>query len=170
MFLTTGRAAADELLGRVRARWSMADVVAFANDEDRDWLRARHPDVDLRRDKPPGGKVAFVRALRREAFAEVVVAWHGGERLQPLRLVALALGRRAVAIDERGRERRVAWWAPWSWGPHLLRRGVTADPLQVARLGAAAYRATIGLLLAVAWLPLRLWLLRGRRHRPGRAA
>ncbi|MBL9078479.1 MAG: hypothetical protein JNL08_13300 [Planctomycetes bacterium] len=168
MFLTCDRAAADALLARVRARWPDALLVGFANDEDRDWLAARHATVELRRDKPPGGRLAFVRALRRERFAEVVVAWHGGERLQPLRLAALALGRLALATDERGNERRVGWWRPWTWGPHLLRRGLTADPLFVARCLAACYRATLGLVLALVWLPLRLAVLRlcGRPGRP----
>lgn len=170
LFLTAPRAAADELLQRSRARWPDATLVAFANDEDREWLAARHPDAELRRDKPPGGKVAFVRALRREAFDRVVVAWHGGERFQPLRLVALALGRPVHAFDERARERRVVWWQPWTFGPHLLRRGVALDPLQVARWLAAGYRATIGLLLALLLLPLRLLLARAHRRGPGRAA
>lgn len=170
LFLTTGRAEADALLGRCRARWPDATLVAFANDEDREWLAAQHAGVELRRDKPPGGKKAFVEALRREAFDQVVVAWHGGERFQPLRLVALLLGRPVLALDERRRERRVAWWQPWTWGPHLLRRGLTLDPLLVARWLATCYRSTVGLLLALLWLPLRLAAARSHRRPPGRAA
>jgi len=170
VFLTTDREAADQLLARVRADWPDAAIVGFANDEDREWLAARHAAIELRRDKPPGGKPAFVKSLRREAFDRVVVAWHGGERFQPLRLVALALGRPALAIDDRGRERRVIWWQPWTWAPHLLRRGLRADPLYVARLAASCYRASIGLLLALVWLPLRLLGARAHRRRPGPAA
>jgi hypothetical protein len=170
LFLTTTRAAADALLQQARTRWPDAAVIAFANDEDRDWLSSRHPGIELCRDKPPGGKLAFVRALRRQAFDRIVVAWHGGERLQPLRLVALLLGRPALAIDERGREWSAAWWQPWTWLPHLLRRGVTAEPLLVARLLAACYRATIGLAIALAWLPLRLLWQRRPGRGPGRAA
>lgn len=170
VFLTAEREAADRLLARVRADWPDAAVVALANDEDREWLAARHAGVELRRDKPAGGKLAFVKAMRRESFDLVVVAWHGGERLQPLRLVALALGSPVRVSDERGRLRAVAWWQPWTWAPHLLRRGLGADPLHVARLGAACYRATLGLLLAIVWLPLRLLLARSARRGPGRAA
>lgn len=169
VFATAAREAADELLRLARARWPQAILVAFANDEDREWLAARHPTVELHRDKPPGGKLAFVKALRREGFDQALVAWHGGERFQPLRLVALAVGGPVLAIDDRGRERRVTWWQPWTWGPHLLQRGLRADPLQVARLVAACYRVTFGLVLALLWLPLRLLLVRWPR-RTGPAA
>jgi hypothetical protein len=170
VFLTADREAADRLLARVRSHWPEAALVAFANDEDREWLAARHAATELRRDKPPGGKLAFVKWLRREAFDQVVVAWHGGERLQPLRLVALALGSPVLAIDDRDRQRRVVWWQPWTWAPHLLRRGLRADPLVVARCVAVCYRVTFGVVVALLWLPLRLALARSRSRRPGPAA
>lgn len=162
VFLTADRDRAAALLARCRQRWPDAALVAFANDVDRLWLAERHPGAELRRDKPPGGKLKFVRALRAERFDHVVVAWHGGERLQPLRVVALALGRPAFAVDERDRERRVVWWQPWTWAGHALRRGVKADPLAVARGIASLYRATLGALVAVVWLPLRRALQRAR--------
>lgn len=166
VFLTTDRERADRLLTEVCAAAPGAAVVAFANDGDRDWLAARHAPVELRRDKPPGGKLAFVRALRREGFGRCVVAWHGGERLLPLRAVALLLGCPTEVHDERGRTRPVGWWQPWTWGPHLLRRGLTADPLFVARCAAACYRGTLGLAIALVWLPLRLALARLWPGRP----
>lgn len=168
VFLTCERAAAEALLQRLGERWPDARLVAYANDEDREALAARQPQVEFRRDKPPGGKAAFVKALRATGFERVVVAWHGGERFLPLRLVALLLGRPVLAVDERDRERTVALWQPWTWAPHLLRRGLTADPLFVARCAAAGYRATFGLVLAVLWLPLRHLL--ARVGRPGSAA
>ncbi len=160
VFLTAERDAAVALLASCRARWPAAALVAFANDEDRVWIGDRSPGVELRRDKPPGGKLRFVRALRAERFDQVAVAWHGGERFQPLRLVALLLGAPTLAVDDRGRERRVVWWQPWTWAGHAARRVLKADPLAVARGLAASYRATLGALLAVFWLPLRLLLVR----------
>jgi hypothetical protein len=158
LFATTERPAAGELVGTVRARWPDASLVVFANDQDRAALQAAAPGVAFRRDKPPGGKVSFVKALRAERFDLVVVAWHGGERIQPLRVVALLIGCRALVFDERGRERMVAWWQPWRWGAHLLRRGLRADALQVARAAAMVYRWTLGAVLALVWLPLRALL------------
>lgn len=160
VFLTCERAAAFDLLAAVRARWLDATVVAFANDEDRAALQAAAPGIEFRRDKPPGGKLRFVRALRGEQFDRAVVAWHGGERLQPLRLVALAIGCPVLALDERSRERAVAWWQPWSWAPHLVRRGLRADALQAARVVAMLYRSTVGLCVSIVWLPLRALLPR----------
>lgn len=160
LFLTTGRQAARELLTMVRTRWPSATVVAFANDEDRSVLQRAAPGVEIRRDKPPGGKWAFVRGLRGERFDLAVAAWHGGERLQPLRVAAMLLGCPLLAIDERGKERRLAWWQPWRWGMHLARRALRTDALQLARGAAAAYRATCGALIAIVWLPVRLVLAR----------
>ncbi|HEX5050615.1 MAG TPA: hypothetical protein VFZ65_02475 [Planctomycetota bacterium] len=157
-FLTAERAAATALLAAWRARWPDARFTAFANDEDRAALQAGAPGVEFRRDKPPGGKLAFVRALRREGFSQVLVAWHGGERVLPLRVAALLLGCPVLAVDERGRERAVALRRPWTWMPHLLRRAVRTDALQFARLAAAGYRCTLGVLVAVVWLPLRRWI------------
>lgn len=159
VFLTTERAAAIELLATCRRRWPDAALVAFANDEDRAALQAvAPPNVAFRRDKPPGGKVAFVRALRDERFDRVVTAWHGGERLQPLRVVALLLGRAANVFDERGRETELGWWQPWRWGPHLVRRALRTDALTFARAVAVVWRATIGLAIACVWLPIRRWM------------
>lgn len=163
VFLTADRAAAAELLAAWRARWPDATMVAFANDEDRSALQATAPDIQFRRDKAPGGKVQFLRALRAERFDLALAAWHGGERLQPLRIVALLLGCPAIVIDERGRERPMAWWQPWRWGLHLLRRCGRADALQAARFAAWLYRMTVGACIGVVWIPLRACLSQLRR-------
>jgi len=163
VFLTTERQAAGELLATCRRRWPDATIVAFANDDDRAALQAAAPGLEVRRDKPPGGKVAFVRALRRERFDLAVAAWHGGERLQPLRTVALLLGCPALVVDERGRETTLVWWQPWRWAPHLFRRALRTDALQFARAVAAVYRATLGLVVSCVWLPLRLVMPRRSR-------
>lgn len=155
LFATTDRDAAVELTRAVTARWPDAALVVFANDETRGALMAAAPSVECRRDKPAGGKLAFVRALRAERFDLSIAAWHGGDRLQPLRVVALLLGCRAMAIDERGRERTVAWWRPWTWAGHVARRAAAIDALHWARGAAALYRATLGFLVAVVWLPVR---------------
>ncbi|MBL8750984.1 MAG: hypothetical protein JNK78_17625 [Planctomycetes bacterium] len=169
LFLTADRAGASALLAAARARWPGATFVAFANDEDRAALQMAAPGIEFRRDKPAGGKAAFVKSLRAERFDHVVVAWHGGERVQPLRVVALLLGAPVLVRDERGRETTVAWWQPWRWGPHLLRRAARTDALQFARAAAAAYRATVGALVAVVWIPLRLLIAR-LAVRSGRSA
>jgi hypothetical protein len=163
VFLTCDRAAAFALLATCRARWLDATLIAFANDEDRAALQTDAPGIEFRRDKPPGGKLAFVRALRQERFDLAVAAWHGGERLQPLRVAALLLGCRTLVVDERGRETTVAWWQPWRWGVHLVRRALRTDALQFARAAAAVWRWTVGLLIAVLWLPLRASLPRRGR-------
>lgn len=174
LFATTTREEAEELVRSTRARWPDAELVVFANDSDRAALPAHATGATFRPDKPAGGKVAFVRALRAERFDLAIAAWHGGERLQPLRVVALLLGCRVLAHDERGRERAVAWWQPWTWGGHLVRRAARTDTLQFARIAGAVYRATVGLLVALVWLPVRAASLRlQRRHRPrhrGRSA
>jgi hypothetical protein len=168
LFLTTELAGAMALVGRVRQQFPGATVTAFVRDEHREALAPLLTECDVRRDKPAGGKLQFVRALRRERFDAAVVAWHGGERLQPLRLVALVCGaRRVVAVDERWVERDVCWYRPWTWAGHALRRLAHSKPMAVLRLGAAVYRCTIGLAVAVILLlpaAARMW----RIGEPGR--
>ena len=162
LFLTAERAGAVELARRVREQYSDAEIEAFVRDEDRDVLAPHLDGCAIRRDKPAGGKVAFVRGLRRERFDLLIVAWYGGERFQPLRLVALIAGARRVrAVDERGREGHVAWYLPWTWIGHVLRRSSRLDALTVLRGGAACYRLTIGALIAAIGM-LGFWLTRPR--------
>ena len=163
-FLTADRAGAAALLAACRSRHPGAQVVAFANDDDRPALAAAHPGIEFRRDKPPGGRVRFLRSLRAEGFDLAVASWHGGERFQPMRIVALFAGCAALVTDERGRERRVAWWQPWTWGAHLMGRAVRADALQIARVAAWVYRSTLGAAIAVVLVPARSWLARLARR------
>ncbi len=169
LFLTTDLGAALELLARVRREAPDAQLAVFVKDDHRDDLAWALHGCEVRRDKPLGGKLAFVRALRRERFDRLIVAWHGGERFQPLRLVALWCGaREVVAIDEHGQERVVRWYAPQTWVAHAVRRLQRARAATLLRLAARAYRLTIGVVVAsVLLLPtgLGLWL-GGRWRRP----
>lgn len=158
VFLTAETEAARRLLAEVRARAGDAVLSVFVNDDDRRPLAAEIAGLDVRRDKPAGGKLAFVRALRRERFDRILVAWHGGERLLPMRIVALFGGARSVhVIDERGREFAVAWYLPWTWAGHALRRAAATKATTVLRVLAFGYRWTVGLVVAaVRLLPTAL--------------
>jgi len=153
LFATTEAPQALALLAHVRRRHPGAAIAAFVRDEHRVELAQALQGCDVRRDKPAGGRVAFVRALRRERFDLAVVAWHGGERLQPLRLVALLCGARAVvAVDETMRERQVALLRPWTWAGHALRRLARVRAVTWLCAAAACYRVTFGALVAALWL------------------
>jgi len=158
VFVTTDASAGAALLQDVRARHRDAAIVAFVNDDDRRALAPALAGLEVRRDKPVGGKLAFVRALRRERFDLLVVAWHGGERVLPLRLVALLAGAgRVVARDERGRERDVSLVRPWTWAGHAARRLAAIKITTLLRAAAASYRWSIGLVVAgVRLLPAAL--------------
>lgn len=159
LFATTSRESAADLLRALCVEHAAATWIVFCRDEDRAALAASFPEVEFRRDKPAGGRLAFVRALRRERLDLAVVVWDGGERFQPLRLAALAVGaRRTLAVDRRGRRHRVAWHAPWTWGPHAARALLATRPATIGRLLAACYRGTLGLLVAgllLAWFRAR---------------
>lgn len=166
LFLTTERGPAVALAKRIQEQHADAALSVFVRDEDRGLVADACPAAAIRRDKPGGSKQAFVAELRRDRFDLLVVAWHGGERPQPLRLVALFAGaRRVLAIDEKGREFRVAWYLPWTWGIHALRRLSQLDAWALLRAGAACYRATLG--MAVAAVRLLGFRLSGPRL-PGR--
>ena len=166
LFLTTERGPAVALAKRVHEQHPNADLSIFVRDEDRSLMADTFPDAEIRRDKPAGSKKAFVAALRRERFDHLVVAWYGGERPQPLRLVAMFAGaRRVLAVDETGREFRVAWYLPWTWGIHTARRLAKMDTWALLRACGAFYRATLG--LVVASVRLLVFRLSGPRL-PGR--
>ncbi|MGE3174341.1 MAG: hypothetical protein AB7O97_17055 [Planctomycetota bacterium] len=153
LFLTAELEPALALARRVRAEHAEAALVCFVRDEHREAVAAALPGVELRRDKPAGGKAAFVRALRRERFDLLVVAWHGGARFQPLRLVALVCGAsRVVAVDERGKQMPVRWLAPQTWGGHAVRRLSATKAITALRLLAFAYRWTVGAAVAMVLL------------------
>ena len=166
LFLTTELQHAVELTRRVEGQYPDARLVVFVRDEHREELAQEFPEVEVRRDKPTGSKVSFVGDLRRERFDLLVVAWHGGERPEPLRLVAVLAGaRKLLAVDEDGREFRVAWYLPWTWAGHAVRRLVGLDAGTVLRGLASCYRMTLGVVLAA--LRLAVFRLLGPRL-PGR--
>jgi hypothetical protein len=146
-----------------------AAVTVVAGNVDRIAAAAGFPGCEVLPDKPAGAKGAFVRELRRRRYDLALVAWTGGERIRPMRVVALVAGaRRVLVLDERGRWFEAGWSRPWSLSGHALRRlgGMKFDDL--LWLLAAVYRWTIG--LALAW-PLLAWRwLRLPAAHPGRRA
>ena len=163
VFLTTEVDPARILLGRILDRHPDDVVVAYVS-VDAKWLMK--DDLEycvVRSDKPVGGKAEFVRSLRKDAFDVLYVAWHGGDRPQPLRLVALVAGaRRTVAIDEFDREFDVALLRPGTWLRHGIRRATSIKVLAIARWLAAGYRFTVGLIVAA--LRLALFVVFRRRN------
>lgn len=155
---TNDAATARELLRSWRSRHQDCRWTVVVRDDDRGPLAAELAGLDVRRDKPAGGKWAFVQALRAERFDLLVVAWHGGERFQPLRLAALFCGaRRLVVVDDRGREFAGGLLQSGCWR-HGLRRLAGLQAIAIVRGLAAVYRSTLGwlfggsaVLLAFAW-------------------
>lgn len=148
MMLTTDGPAALALAQKLRSELPNARWTAYVRDDDRELLLPVLAGCDVRRDKPQGSKLQFLRALRAEQFDLVVVAWHGGERFPPLRAAALFAGATdAVAVDERGRHFAVRWWAPWTWAEHFVRRLGQAKLLRLLRLCASLWRQSGGRLV-----------------------
>lgn len=165
-FLTGDGDALLQPAALVRAKLPDARLVLFCRDDDRAVVHAAFPDAELRRDKPVGGRLPFVRALRAERFDLAVVAWQGGDRTQPMKLVALlAGGARTIVIDRRGRQRQIRWWQPWTWAGLMAQAVVDADPMLIVVTLCAVYRSTIGVVVA---LPGLVWLPRSRHRDRGR--
>lgn len=153
MMLTTSGPQALTLARRLREGLPDAQWTAFVRDDDRELLLPVLQGCVLRSDKPRGSKLAFLRALRSERFDVAFVAWHGGERPQPLKVAALACGASDLsAIDEAGRAFAVRWWAPWTWGAHAVRRLAQTSVLRALRFVASCYRATAGRVIAAVFL------------------
>lgn len=167
MMLATDGPEALALIEKLRRELPHARWTAFVRDDDRELLLPALVGCEVRRDKPHGSKIRFLRALRSEKFDYVVVAWHGGERAQPLRAVALLSGAKdVVAVDDRGRHFAVRWWAPWTYAEHFVRRLGQVRVLRLLRLCASVYRATVG--RVVATVRLLPELLRVQRLPPVR--
>jgi len=147
---------AAALFAAFRARAGTdAAVTVVAGDADRARLRSELAGCSVVPDKPTGGKLAFVRELRRRRFDLALCAWTGGDFFQPMRLAALFAGARRVEIlDERGRWFEARWSAPWPLCQHALRRLPSTRLDTILRAFAAVYRWSIGLLLA---LPILAW-------------
>ncbi|HEX6810812.1 MAG TPA: hypothetical protein VF384_04230 [Planctomycetota bacterium] len=156
-FLTPARGDdAATLFVAFRARaGAEASVTVVAGDADRAWLPDEFAGCTVVPDKPTGGKLAFVRELRRRRFDKALVAWTGGDWFQPMRLVALMIGAQRVEIlDDRGRWFAARWSAPWPLLRHALRRLPQTKADTILRAFGALYRWSIGLVLA---LPLLAW-------------
>jgi hypothetical protein len=166
VFLTTEVAQARLMLGRLLDRHPDAIVVVYVGVDAR-WLLSRDLEYCVvRPDKPVGGKANFVRGLRAEKFDLLYVAWHGGARPQPLRLVALLAGAaRTIAIDEFDKQFEVGLLRPNTWLLHAARRATSIRLVGVARIISTVYRCTIGGAVAVVSLAAFALL-----RRPGAAA
>jgi hypothetical protein len=151
---------------RARAGTGLA-VTVVAGDADRARLRSELAGCSVVPDKPTGGKLAFVRELRRRRFDMALVAWTGGDFFQPMRLAALFAGaRRVEVLDDRGRWFEARWSAPWSLCRHALRRLPSTRLDTILRGLGGVYRWSIGLVLALpllAWRCLRLPPVRAGR-------
>jgi hypothetical protein len=153
MMLTTGFEEAFAMARRLREGMPEAEWTAFVCDDDREALLPALVGCVIRSDKPRGSKLRFLRGLRAQRFDVAFVAWHGGERPQPLKFAALACGAKdVVAVDEVGRSFAVRWWAPWTWAGHAVRRLGQLRVLRALRFFANAYRATVGRLVQLALL------------------
>lgn len=168
MMLTTESEEALAMARRLRAGMPDADWTAFVRDDDRETLLPALIGCRICSDKPRGSKLSFLRDLRAQRFDVVFVAWHGGERPQPLKLVALCMGAKdVIACDVGGRSFSVRWWAPWTWAEHALRRLGQLRVLRALRVCASLYRATLGRVVeALALVPEML--RSSRLPKPGR--
>jgi hypothetical protein len=155
LFLTAEADSARALLAAWQMRHPEAQWTVFVRDDLRTPLASALAGCELRRDKAIGSRMAMLRALRRERFDLLVVAWQGGDRSEPLKLAAWCSGaRRVIAVDERQREIEVRWSWPWAAMHHCSRRLVSMPPGAWLRPMCAVYRATLGGLLGTIWLAI----------------
>ena len=91
------------LLRAARARWSSDAITVVLRASQGEAFGALLQGVTVLADKPTGGRVAFVRALRREVFDQGIVAWTGAFNFWPSKLAfALARVRTRELFTERG--------------------------------------------------------------------
>lgn len=167
MVLTSEPEQALSVARQLREGMPEASWLAFVRDDDREVLLPALVGCRICSDKPRGSKLAFLMELRRQRLDVAFVAWHGGDRPQPMKLAILFSGAADVmAIDETGRAFAVKWWAPWTWCGHAIRRLGQMPVLRVLRLFASMYRLSVGSALRMVVLLPELVRLR-RLPRPG---
>jgi len=103
VFASAPAAAAREPLAAILREHAGAAPIVYLRDRDRSGLAAVLEGRDLRSDKPGGGRLAFVRALRAEGAELAVALWLGHDEYWPAKaLFLLARAKRKVAVTERG--------------------------------------------------------------------
>ena len=97
------------MLAAARERWPDAALTVLLRASQQEAFAPLLAGTKVLHDKPAGGRVAFLRALRREAFDFGVVAWTGAFSYWPSKLAfALARVRVRDVVTERG-------GFAWSW-------------------------------------------------------
>lgn len=140
------------ILAAARARFAAGELTVVLRAPQRAALLDLLDGVCVLDDKPQQGRLAFVRALRRETFSHGVVAWTGAWSHWPSKL-AFTLAR--VQEREVATERGTFAWSLGNVVEHLIWRAKapvhpTGAPPGVPwplALGLAALRATLGRLL-----------------------
>lgn len=135
-----------DMLVAARARWPAEALTVVVRASQVHALADLLQGARVLLDKPAGGRLAFVRALREPGFAHGLVAWTGAFNYWPSKLAfALARVAQREVVTERGS-------FGWSWRQaiaHLVWRA------------KAPVHATAGMPPGIAWpLALVLCLLR----------
>ena len=162
VFCTTDVSLALRMLARVRQRWPACEWSVYAGARYHAAICAACPDVVLVDDKPPGSKLAFVRALRQARYQLAVVAWHGHPHLDRMKLVALMSGaHRLVGCDENMEIIVLERGCAGACIRHLRRRRRlgTLSAMRLLVPVAWGYRATLGWVVGLArsWSAARHW-------------
>lgn len=153
-------AAREPLVALLREHGGSLPVI-YLRDRDRKGLAEALRGHDLRSDKPPGGRLAFVRALRAEGGELAVALWLGHDEYWPAKaLFLLARARRKVAVTERG-VLEVRLSAALALAAHAVWRRKHRVPSPYGRGGLLraalrwAYRETFGRVLGAVLTVLR---------------
>lgn len=137
-------------LSRLLARHASDRLTIFVRDRDRAALTALLADHEVRSDKPPGGRLDFVRSLRAKPADLAIGLWLGHDEYWPAKaLFWLCRARTKLAVTERSADLvaasgLAAVTAQLSWRrKHRVPSPYGRGGLLRAAL-RASYRATLG--------------------------
>lgn len=92
IFLTCPEEYARAMLRSVRMRWGGHRCTVYLRDAYREALAAELEGMELHRDKPSGGRLRFLKALRAQRFDLAVMAWQGDPAYNRMKVVGLLCG------------------------------------------------------------------------------
>lgn len=161
IFASAPAAAAAGPLRLLLEEHRAAGPIVYLRDRDRRELGAVLDGVDVRSDKPAGGRMRFVRSLRAEPVDLAIALWLGHDEYWPAKaLFWLCRAREKHALDERSKTpTRVS--GLFGALRHMVWRRKHRVPSPYGRGGLLralvrfCYRATLGRVLGAALTMVR---------------
>ena len=168
VFLTSPPAHARRALEEVRNRHPNMPIAVYVRESDRDALGSVLDSFEVRSDKPRGGKLRFLREIRKAGFEVAFACWEGDPSYNRMKLVHLLSGvDKKIVFNPNAKSFRLQMDKDPVWLKHVRwRMSSNAGPRISNPMDrfTGMYRNVFGWWLGSLWTALRFQSMRlGRR-------